>query len=279
VYDMAIITKITTQQKNQDRFNIFMDYGKGKGEEFAFSVDSDVLIKFQLKKGMELDDFSFMEIQYQDDIRKAYNKAIHYLSRRMRSEKEIRDYLFSKEIEEPVINEIIHKLSAFKYINDEEFALAYVRTQANTTDKGPTNIKMELKDKGIDEGTLMLALEEYPLEQQIEKATKISVKFYEKNAKESLKIQKQKLENLLLRKGYSYEVIHIAVNEASVNTDADEDMEAIRFQGEKALRKYSKYSGFEFQQKMKQTLYRKGFPMELIEAYLSQVKNHDQEES
>src|SRR4051812_12758228 len=141
---MATITKITTQQKNQDRFNIFMDYGKGKGEEFAFSVDSDVLIKFQLKKGMELDDFSFMEIQYQDDIRKAYNKAIHYLSRRMRSEKEIRDYLFSKEIEEPVINEIIHKLSALKYINDEEFALAYVRTQANTTDKGPTIIKMEL---------------------------------------------------------------------------------------------------------------------------------------
>ena len=270
--DMAIITKITTQQKNQDRFNIFMDYGKGKGEEFAFSVDSDVLIKFQLKKGMELDDFSFMEIQYQDDIRKAYNKAIHYLSRRMRSEKEIWDYLFSKEIEEPVINEIIHKLSALKYINDEEFALAYVRTQANTTDKGPTIIKMELKEKGIDEGILMLALEEYPLEQQIEKATKISVKFYEKNTKESLKIQKQKLENLLLRKGYTYEVTHIAVNEASIDTEANEDMEAIRFQGEKALRKYSKFSGFEFQQKMKQALYRKGFPMELIETYLEEVE-------
>lgn len=276
---MATITKITTQQKNQDRFNIFMDYGKGKGEEFAFSVDSDVLIKFQLKKGMELDDFSFMEIQYQDDIRKAYNKAIHYLSRRMRSEKEIKNYLTSKEIEEPVINEIIHKLSALKYINDEEFAFAYVRTQANTTDKGPTNIKMELKEKGIDEGTIMLALGEYPLEQQIEKAAKISGKFYEKNAKESLKIQKQKLENLLLRKGYSYDVINIAVNEASVNNDADEDMKAIRFQGEKALRKYSKFSGFEFQQKMKQALYRKGFPMELIESYLGEVENHDQEES
>jgi regulatory protein len=272
VNNMAIITKITTQQKNQDRFNIFMDYGKGKGEEYAFSVDSNVLIKFQLKKGMEVDDFSFIEIQYQDDIRKAYNKAIHYLSRRMRSEKEIKDYLISKEIEEPVINEIIHKLSTQKYINDKEYALAYVRTQANTTDKGPTVIKMELKEKGIDEATLMLALGEYPLEQQIEKATKISGKFYEKNTKESLKIQKQKLENLLLRKGYSYDVINIAVNEASVNNEADEDMDAIRFQGEKATRKYSKYSGFEFQQKMKQALYRKGFPMELIETYLAELE-------
>lgn len=269
---MAIITKITTQQKTQDRFNIFMDYGKGKGEEFAFSVDSDVLIKFQLKKGMELDDFSFVEIQYQDDIRKAYNKAIHYLARRMRSEKEIKDYLVLKEIDEPVINEILHRLTAQKYINDEEFALAYVRTQANTTDKGPNVIKMELKEKGIIEGILNQALKEYPLEQQIEKATKISSKFYEKNTKESLKIQKQKLENLLLRKGYSYEVINIAVNDVSINNEDDEERGAIRFQGEKAHRKYSKFSGFEYEQKMKQALYRKGFPIELIEIYLSEME-------
>jgi regulatory protein len=269
---VAIITKITTQQKNQDRFNIFIDYGKGKGEEFAFSVDSDVLIKFQLRKGMELDDFSFMEIQYQDDIRKAYNKAVYYLARRMRSEKEIYDYLISKEIDEPVINEILHKLTAQKYINDEEFALAYVRTQANTTDKGPNVIKMELKEKGITEGILVQALEEYPLEQQIDKAAKISKKFYDKNNKESLKIQKQKLENLLLRKGYSYEVINIAVNEASIKNEDDEEMAAIRFQGEKAQRKFSKYSGFEYEQKMKQALYRKGFPIELIEIYLSEME-------
>jgi regulatory protein len=272
---MAIITKITTQQKNQDRFNIFMDYGKGKGEEFAFSVDSDVLIKFQLKKGMELDDFSFMEILYQDDIRKAYNKAIYYLSRRMRSEKEINDYLVTKEIDEPVINEILHKLTAQKYINDEEFAFAYVRTQANTTDKGPNVIKTELKEKGIVERILNQALKEYPLEQQIEKATKISSKFYDKNTKESLKIQKQKLENLLLRKGYSFEVINIAVNDVCMNNVVDEEMGAIRFQGEKAHRKYSKYSGFEYEQKMKQALYRKGFPIELIETYLSEMENND----
>ncbi|MFL6555707.1 MAG: recombination regulator RecX, partial [Bacillus sp. (in: firmicutes)] len=270
--NVAIITKITTQQKTQDRFNIFMDYGKGKGEEFAFSVDSDVLIKFQLKKGMELDDFSFVEIQYQDDIRKAYNKAIHYLARRMRSEKEIKDYLVLKEIDEPVINEILHRLTAQKYINDEEFALAYVRTQANTTDKGPNVIKMELKEKGIVEGILNHALKEYPLEQQIEKATKISSKFYEKNTKESLKIQKQKLENLLLRKGYPYEVINIAVNDVEMNNEMDEETEAIRFQGEKAHRKFSQYSGFEYEQKMKQALYRKGFPIELIETYLSESK-------
>ena len=267
---MAVITKITTQQKNQDRFNVFMDYGKGKGEEFAFSVDSDVLIKFQLKKGMELDDFSFLEIQYQDDIRKAYNLAINYLTRRMRSEKEIVDYLDQKEVDESVINEVIHRLTAQHYLNDQEYAVAFVRTQANTTDKGPNVIKMDLKEKGIEEAVLLKALEEFPLEQQVEKAMKITVKFYQKNAKDSLKVQKQKLEQLLLRKGYSYEVINIAVIEAEVPKKVDEEMEAVRFQGEKVHRKYSHLDGFEYQQKIKQTLYRKGFTMELIERFLEE---------
>ncbi|MGG3562839.1 recombination regulator RecX [Neobacillus rhizosphaerae] len=272
---MAIITKITTQQKNIDRFNVFMDYGKGKGEEFAFSVDSDVLIKFQLKKGMELDDFSFLEIQYQDDIRKAYNLAINYLARRMRSEKEIKDYLLKKELNEPVINEVLHRLISQKYINDQEYAFAYVRTLANTTDKGPDLIKMELKEKGIKEDILIQALEEYPREQQIEKATKMSEKFLQKNTKESIKIQKQKLEHLLLRKGYPFEVIQIAVNETEVEKEDDVEMEAVRFQGEKAHRKYAHLSGYEYQQKMKQALYRKGFSMDNIERFLSEIESDE----
>ena len=269
--EMAIITKITTQQKNQDRFNVFMDHGKG--EEFAFSVDSDVLIKLQLKKGMELDDFSFLEIQYQDDIRKAYNLAVNYLARRMRSEKEIQDYLVKKEMDQPIIEEVIHKLTAQKYINDEEFALAYVRTQANTTDKGPAVIKMELKKKGIKEKILLHALENFPLEQQIEKAAKISEKFFQKHTKESIKVQKQKLENVLLRKGYSFEVITIAMNETEVPKEVDEEMDAIRFQGEKAHRKLSKFDGYVYRQKMKQALYRKGFSMDLIERFLAEIEN------
>lgn len=271
--DMAVITKITTQQKNQDRFNVFIDYGNGKGEEFAFSVDSDVLIKFQLKKGMELDDFSFLEIQYQDDIRKAYNLAVNYLARKMRSKKEIEDYLVQKEVDEPVINEVIHRLTEQKYINDQEYAVAFVRTQANTTDKGPNVVKMELKEKGVPEGILLEALDEFRFEQQIEKAGKITEKFYQKNAKESSKIKKQKLEQLLLRKGYSYEVINIVVNEPGELAQDDDEMEAVRFQGEKAHRKYAHLDGYEYQQKIKQALYRKGFSMDLIERFLKEKED------
>lgn len=266
---MAVITKITTQQKNKDRFNIFMD--SGKGEEYAFSVDSDVLVRFHLKKGLEIDELSIQEIQYQDDIRKAYNLSVNYLARRMRSEKEIKDYLTQKEVEETIIVEVLHKLSSQKYINDEEYAFSFVRTQMNTTDKGPDVIRQELKERGITEAISKQAMVEYPIEDQVEKAIKISEKLIKKSTKDSQRIVKQKAEQLLLRKGYPFEVIHLALNEAEMDKELDEEMEAIKYQGEKAHRKYSKYSGFEYEQKMKQALYRKGFTMELIEEYLAEA--------
>ncbi|MFP7299722.1 recombination regulator RecX [Neobacillus niacini] len=270
---MAIITKITTQQKNKDRFNIFMDYGKG--EEYAFSVDSDVLIRFHLRKGLEIDDLSIIEIQYQDDIRKAYNLAVNYLARRMRSEKEIRDYLVKKEVEEPAINEVLHKLAAQRYINDEEYAFSYVRTQINTTDKGPDLVRMELKERGISESIIKQSLAQYSNDEQIEKAIKITEKLFKKSTRESGRIVKQKAEQLLVRRGYPYDIIQLALNEADTDKEQDEELDAIRYQGEKVHRKYSKYSGLDYSLKMKQALFRKGFSMELIEKYLEEIENHD----
>lgn len=268
---MAIITKITVQKKNTERYNIFLDHGKG--EEYAFSVDEDVLIKFNLKKGLELDDFALMEINYHDDIRKAYNLAIHFLSRKMRSEQEVRKYLAEKEVEAPVIQEVIYKLDEYQFLNDEEYALAFVRTQMNTTDKGIEVIRRELKEKGIAPALMEQALKEYPFERQVEKATELWTKVLKKGSHESERMAKQKAEQHLIRKGYPFEVITVAAEAHDELKDVDEEMNALRFQGEKAHRKYAQYDGYEYEQKMKQALYRKGFSLDMIAQFLEEMKN------
>lgn len=270
---MAVITKITAQQKNKDRYNIFMDYGKG--EQYAFSVDEEVLIKHRLKKGMEMDELSLIEINYQDDIRKAYNLAVGYLAARIRSEKEIRDYLNKKDIEDPVINEVLHKLTEQKYINDLDFAIAYVRTQMNTNDKGVKVIQTELREKGIKNGFIETSLNEYTLELQIEKAVKLCEKYSKKYTNESKRMLNEKLRSMLMRKGYTNDVIQIAVSELEQEESLDGEMEAVRHQGEKASRKYAKFSGYEYKQKVKQALFRKGFSFELIDRYLDSISEED----
>ncbi|MFK4998265.1 hypothetical protein ACI2OX_15865 [Bacillus sp. N9] len=59
-------------KNSPDRYNVFID------EKFAFGVDEDVLIRFQLRKGKELTELEISQIQYEDEIRKALNAAIHF---------------------------------------------------------------------------------------------------------------------------------------------------------------------------------------------------------
>ncbi|MBS4192486.1 recombination regulator RecX [Bacillus sp. FJAT-49705] len=265
---MPIITKISVQQKKSDRYNIFLD------EKYAFSVDEDVLITHQLKKGMEVDEFSLSEIAYQDDIRKAYNTAIQYLSRRMRSEKEVRQYLKDKEVDEIIIQEVVHKLYEYHFLDDKEYAIAFVRTFMNTTDKGSGLIRGELKEKGISEQLIDAALREFPYEKEFEVAKKLRDKFVQKNTNDSSRIMKQKLEQMLMRKGYSHELIQAVVAESEIDKAEDAEMDALRKHAVKMHRKYSNLiNTYEYEQKMKQALYRKGFSIDLIEKIIQEYKD------
>jgi regulatory protein len=265
---MVHITKITTQKK-PGRFNIFVN--DGHGEKYAFSVDEDVLIKYQMKKGMELDEFTQIEILYQDTVRKAFGTAIQYLAIRMRSEKEVRDYLKQKEIEESVIQEVVHRLYNLKYLNDEEFALAYVRTQINTNDKGPNIVRLELIEKGINESIIKKVLTEFTYDLQLSKVIQLCQKAQKKQRKDSTYMFEQKLKQALSRKGYSFSIIEEAMIEMSSSfLNVDIELEAIKKQGEKAIRKYGNDLN-----KIKQFLYGKGFGIDQIEEYLNSLDHEE----
>lgn len=262
---MSKITKISVQQKNKERFNIFLD------DEYAFAVFEATLLKFQLVKGKELDDLDVEEILYSDQINKAYTAAVHYLSFRMRTAKEIGVYLKEKEYEPFVIKEIVAKLKEQGYLNDREFAIAFVRTQVNTTLKGRGVIVQELMEKGVDKEIIEEAvLSEYSPEQELEHAVKLVLKYAPKYKKDSFKIMIQKVEQALVRKGYSFSIIKLAIEEVELETDTSEEWEAMVKQAEKYHRKYAGMEGYEYKMKMKGSLYRKGFSMDLIDRWLEE---------
>ncbi|MBS4209132.1 recombination regulator RecX [Bacillus sp. FJAT-50079] len=264
---MPIITKVSTQKNSTDRYNVFID------EKFAFGVDEEVLIRFRLRKGKEVTELEITQMQYEDEIRKALNAAIYFLSFRMRSEAEIRTYLKKKEWEEPVIQAVLHKLNEQKYIDDLEFAAAYVRTQVNGGKKGPGTIKKELKQKGVEDQFIDEALSFYNEEQQIDDAIQLGNKVAKKNSSLAERIVKQKIEQFLLTKGFPFHIISIAMEEVEYEKDDDEEWKAMLIQGEKAHRRFHNFSGYEYEQKMKQSLFRKGFSIELIDRFLQEKEN------
>jgi regulatory protein len=262
------VTKITTQKKNTERFNVFWD--KGDGEEFGFSVDQDVLIKYQITKGTILEEKDLCEILQHDAYKKGLNRAIQYLSYRMRSEKEVLTYLRKNEISVEVCEEILKKLKEYGYLNDLEFAKMFVRNRMEFSAKGPAVIKQELNQKGVGKLHINQALELYPFDLQVDKANTFAQKKLNTKRKESITQIKQKISQTLSGKGFPWEVIQVVMDSLEINQDTTEQWEALQFHADKAHRKYKKYDLQKYKFKMKQALYQKGFPIQLIDKWLDE---------
>jgi regulatory protein len=146
----------------------------------------------------------------------------------------------------------------------------FIRGKIASTKKGPKALKQELKRKGVIDAIIEEALTIYPVDEQVEEATNLVLKKAKQYSKLSENALKQKIAQLLQQKGYSWSVTEQAIGKASLEKDEDQEREALHVQAMKAHRKYEKYSGWEYQQRMKQFLYRKGFPVELIDEWLSE---------
>ncbi|PAV28132.1 recombination regulator RecX [Virgibacillus profundi] len=273
---MRKITRITTQKKHKNRYNIFLN--EGQDEKYGFSVDETILIEYKLRKGLELDDSMITTLVQKDNVHKSYTQAINFLSYRMRTKKEIYDYLVKKEVEPEHITQIMEKLESQNLLDDKLFAEMFVRTRMNTSSKGPLLIKKELLEKGVSASIAASAVENYPYEIQYEKILKWVDKKLNRGKKESFRKQKQKLQGTLMQKGFTQDVIKDAL--ANINEEKDEDAEwdALIYQGEKLLRKHQvKLDGYELRNKLKEGLFRKGFSIELINRFLDESldKTHD----
>lgn len=269
---MPVITKITQQKKDSERYNIFLD------EKYAFSVDESVLVKFGLTKGMTLEDWSIDDMVYEDEIRKAFNRALHYLGFRMRSEHEVKKKLLDAGYGEAVVREAIVKLRNLGFLNDETFSEALLQTQKNASHKGPRAIRQELQKKGIGKELQAQVLESYSEEEQLQIATKLAEKAADANRSGAPTQVKQKIQNALLRKGYSFDIIKQAMENIDFEREEDEWDSITDSIGEKAWRRYSsKFNGRNLRDRVKQAMYQKGIPLDRIEAFIEKKENEDGE--
>ncbi|KAA0955061.1 recombination regulator RecX [Planococcus sp. ANT_H30] len=267
---MPIISKITQGKKNPERYNIFFE------DKYAFSVDEAVLIRYQLTKGKELDQWTIEEVNFEDEVRKAYNKALYYLGFRMRSEGEVRQKLKEKEYGDAVIDEAIKKLYVHSFLDDQQFSEALMRTQIKSGKKGPRAIQQDMQKRGIDKQTQKDVLDSYSEEEQLEIAKGLAEKIALKEKMKTPSQIHQKINDTLMRKGYNYSLIKLAIEELDLEKNDDQWLEIVAEQGDKLWRKHSsKLSGYDLKSKVKQGLYQKGFPSEVINDYLDKKELED----
>ena len=89
---------------------------------------------------------------------------------------------------------------------------------------------------------------------------------------------KQKIQDLLARKGYSFDIVSEVLDQMDITRNDDEWNDLIAKQGDKIWSKYSsKFTGSQLNMKVKQALYQKGFPVEIINRFIEEKGQEDGE--
>lgn len=257
------ITKIQVQQRHKDRYNIYLD------GDYAFPVAESVLIEHALMKDQELTEAEVAALQAADNVAKAYGKALDYLSHQLRTTLEVKKYLYDKDYNSTTVNHIITKLTALNYLDDLSFTHSYIRTEMRVSRKGPKAITQKLRQKGINQEMIQNVLdEEYDFEAQVDNARHWIQKLAQKNQQRSFFERQQKIKQNLLQKGFLSAVITEALAQADLQQDSAAEYDALVKAGQKLWRRY--HDQPQGQQKIKQSLYRKVFKLDMIQHFLDQ---------
>lgn len=202
---MAVITKIESQKKNQDRVNIYVN------NEFFMAIYTELVYSFNLKKGIEIDENKLKNLLKDEMYIKAKNKALNILSKADQSEKKIKEKL-SSEFEEDTIDNVIDFLKRNNFINDDMLAQKIVNTNVNLNKCGKNKIKQNLYIKGIDKNSINEALSEIDDNIEYENAMYLAKKRYNRVKNEDKRKIYQKISQHLAYKGFNYDIIKRVLN-------------------------------------------------------------------
>lgn len=205
-----IVTKIERQKRNPHRVNIFLD------NEFKFGIHEATLTKFGLRNGDELDQKTIETISIQEEYHLAHTKALHLISRRLRTERELQLKLLEKEFHPKAIDLVTEELRKSGLVDDSRFARAFIHDIQLRKPAGPRFIQQQLQRKGVPPTIIRTVLHEHF---EVESTQKLALKAASTLAHrlktsrkkiEPLK-QRQRITQFLLRRGFDWQTINAVV--------------------------------------------------------------------
>ena len=220
----------------------------------------DVIINNNLLNKDEIDQDKLSKIFEDTEYFDVYNKVIKFVTKKMRSEKETKDFLSKFELKASDRDKILKNLRYINLLNDVAFSKAYVTDRFNLSNDGPLKIKKELESHKINEEVIDDAISYICEGELCEKVTKLVLKKIKSNKKESSYMLRQKIIMDLTNKGYDKDLVKDIFDANRVS-----DEEAIEYNFNIFLKKEPKID----RKKMFQKLYKKGFSMDDINSYLS----------
>jgi regulatory protein len=213
------ITAIEPQKKNPARRNVYAD------GEFVVGISDETLLRFALRVGDEISPPLIHALEQAEELVGAKGVALHFLSVRPRTEREIRDKLREKEFAEEDISRTITALKSAGLLDDAAFARMYIRDALAARPAGKMLLKRKLLLLGVDRNTAEDALGECFADVDVEAtALALARQFLKKTQGlkkgESTLKRRSRVSSFLARKGFGWDVIQSVLKQ--VITDAED---------------------------------------------------------
>ncbi len=212
------ITNLSTQQRDPNRINVFVD------DKYRFSLDVSQVVSLGVKIGREYDEQELAELEQESQFGKLYGRALEYCLMRPHSAREVRDYLWRKTratryrskktgelkerpgVSQALVDRVYKRLVEKAYIDDEKFTRYWVENRNQTKGMSRRKLEAELRAKGVANDIIERNLRD-SLRNDTDELQKIIAKKRRRYPDE------QKFMQYLARQGFSFDDIKAALRE------------------------------------------------------------------
>jgi regulatory protein len=211
------VTSLQYQKRSPDRVNVYLD---GK---FALALPETEAAA--LHQGQYLSDEDINRLKLLDAEQKAYERAVHFLSYRVRSRAEVERNLSRAGIDEVLVARVIERLGRQGLLDDSDFARAWVDNRERFQPRGQRALRYELRQKGVDDETIAAALEDVDQVAGAYRAAQARAQRLAALARSDPQTFRRKLGEFLARRGFDYDIARQAVRqlEEELGLEADPD--------------------------------------------------------
>lgn len=175
----------------------------------TLSLKESVFVRHNLYKGKEIDNNQIAAIVFDSERQDGIDLSLKKLTNR-KTESEIRTMLSSANFSEEVVDEVVDYLTEYCFLDDKTYALLYCRDKRNINGYGPVKIAYILRQKGLNDATIALGLEEYTADIEKEMIESIVKKKYLRDG--VFQKEREKIIRFLLSRGFHYSEIKEVLN-------------------------------------------------------------------
>ncbi|MDD3655556.1 MAG: regulatory protein RecX [Atribacterota bacterium] len=203
------ITNIKVKKNNIYRVKIYIN------NEFFAEIDSSIINDLDLYISKTVSQNILDIIQQKCKLSEAKNEAIRFLSYRPRSKWEVKKKLRDKKYQLNTINDVINWLKYENLIDDREFSIQWIKYQINKKPAGKIKLRNELYKKGVKREIIDNVINSFFEQDECELSLAYKLIRKKRNSLQAknIKIEPQKIINLLRSQGFSNPIIQQVYNE------------------------------------------------------------------